>query len=129
MIREERKENLNDINKNLIAYLNQVIGGTKEKIMSARDLAKLLNCSNSTVTRWLNGTSPLSIDIAIKICKILNLDILQFVDFNTLLNNNDILRERFNRLNSDNKIKVIEYIDFLLYQEQNNKKSDSPKKR
>ena len=129
MIREERKENLNDINKNLIAYLNQVIGGTKEKIMSARDLAKLLNCSNSTVTRWLNGTSPLSLDIAIKICKILNLDILQFVDFNTLLNNNDILRERFNRLNSDNKIKVIEYIDFLLYQEQNNKKSDSPKKR
>ena len=129
MIREERKENLNDINKNLIAYLNQVIGGTKEKIMSARDLAKLLNCSNSTVTRWLNGTSPLSIDIAIKICKILNLDILQFVDFNTLLNNNDILRERFNRLNSDNKIKVIEYIDFLLYQEQNNKKSNSPKKR
>ena len=129
MIREERKENLNDINKNLIEYLNQVIGGTKEKIMSARDLAKLLNCSNSTVTRWLNGTSPLSIDIAIKICKILNLDILQFVDFNTLLNNNDILRERFNRLNSDNKIKVIEYIDFLLYQEQNNKKSDSPKKR
>lgn len=129
MIREERKENLNDINKNLIAYLNQVIGGTKEKIMSARDLAKLLNCSNSTVTRWLNGTSPLSIDIAIKICKILNLDILQFVDFNTLLNNNDIIRERFNRLNSDNKIKVIEYIDFLLYQEQNNKKSDSPQKR
>lgn len=121
MINDEKRDYLLKVNNKLILYLNQVIGPEKDKLMSQRELAKILGCSNSTVARWLRGENTLSISIAIKICEILNLDKKEFLGNILLLDNN--LQERFMGLSEENKIKVIEYIDFLIYQEQKTKKT------
>ena len=121
MIYDDKRNYLLKVNKKLIIYLNQIIGSGKDKIMSQRELANHLGCSNSTVARWLRGESSLSIDIAIKICDILNLDKNKFLG-ELLLDKNDI-KTRFMNLSEENKTKVIEYMDFLLYQDNISKKN------
>lgn len=118
MIKDEQREYLIKTNKKLIIFLNQIIGSGKDKIMSQRELAKYLGCSNSTVGRWLRGENPLSIDTAIKICDILNLDKNEFLE-DILLVDDLNLKTRFMSLTEENRQKVIEYIDFLLYQDKN----------
>ena len=120
MIREDRKTYLLNANDKLINYLNKVIGFGKDKIMSQRELAILLNCSNSTVSRWLKKESSLSVDVALKICDILDIDKKEFLG-DILLFDDSLFKTRFMNLNDDNKIKVIEYIDYLIYQENNTK--------
>ena len=125
MINDNRRNYLLKSNEKLITHLNEIIGGGKDKIMSQRELAKRLGCANSTVGRWLRGEIPLSIDTAIKICDILKLDKNEFLEFGGLfldnytlfLNNYDLIL-RYLNLTDENKVKVVEYIDFLLYQEQ-----------
>ena len=92
----------------------------KGKIMSERKLAEMLGCSNSTVNRWLKRESSLRIDMAIKICDIFNLDKKEmlndiFIDKN---DDNIDIKLRFMNLSNDNKMRVIEYIDYLLYQQE-----------
>ena len=123
MIKEEQKNYLLKSNKKLITYLNIIIGSGKDKTMSQRELANYLGCSNSTVSRWLKGECPLSIDIAIKICDILNLDKKEYLD-DIILIDDTLLKTRFLNLSEENKRKVIEYIEFLLYQESNSKKAN-----
>lgn len=122
MIKDEQRNYLLKANEKLIIFLNQIIGSGKDKTMSQRELAKHLGCSNSTVARWLRRECPLSIDIAIKICDILNLDKNEFLGDILLVDDSD-LKERFMCLTEENKARVIEYIDFLLYQDKNSKKS------
>lgn len=118
MIKDEKREKENE---KLIVFLNQIIGSGKDKLMSQRELAKHLGCANSTVARWLRGENSLSIDVAIRIFDILNLDKNEF--FGDILLGEDFnLKERFMNLTKENKVKVIEYIDFLLYQENISKK-------
>ena len=99
--------------------MNELIGADDNKVMSQRQLAKHLECSTSTVARWLKGEIPLNIEYAVKICKILNLDINEYIDLNNLfslsLNNNSFLS-----LNEENKQKVFEYINYLLFLQNNN---------
>ena len=123
MIKEEQRNYLFKSHKKLIEYLNTIIGSGKDKTMSQRELAKCLGCSNSTVSRWLDGECPLSIDIAIKICDILNIDKKEFLD-DIILIDDSLLKTRFLNLSEENKRKVIEYIEFLLYQENNLKKAN-----
>ena len=80
MIKEEQKSYLLKRTEKLIKYLNTIIGSGKDKVMSQRELAEHLGCSNSTVSRWLSGEFYLSLDIAIKICDILKLDKKEFLD-------------------------------------------------
>ena len=116
MTNEDQINDLLQLNEKLIIYLNKVIGVGRNKIMSQRKLASLLGVSNSTVERWLNEKHPLRMDVAIKICKILNLDIDDF--YADLENDYSCLKTKFINLSEENKIKVMEYIDFLSYQQQ-----------
>ena len=120
MIREEQKKYLLETNEKLLTFLNQFVGMGKGKIMSERKLAEMLGCSNSTVNRWLKRESSLRIDMAIKICDIFNLDKKEmlndiFIDKN---DDNIDIKLRFMNLSNDNKMRVIEYIDYLLYQQE-----------
>lgn len=119
MIKDDRRKFLLEKNNKLIAKLNELIGADDNKVMSQRQLAKYLECSNSTVARWLKGEIPLNIEYAVNICKILNLDINEYIDLNNLfslsLNNNSFLS-----LNEENKQKVFEYINYLLFLQNNN---------
>ncbi len=136
MVREEEKEFLSVNNKKLIDKLNTLIGPEKYKVMSLRDLAnilgcsnstvaswtigymfkafRILGCSNSTVARWLREENSLNVLYAYKICEILNLNKKEYLCFEELHNDN-LYNEFFNKLNIVNKKKVLEYVDYLLY--------------
>lgn len=127
MVREERKDYLLEKNDKFINYLNTIIGADKDKIMSNRGLARLIGCSNSTVTRWLKKECPMSIDMAFKICDILNIDKSEYLNYTDLTNNKIVsnisfinLNQniKFNNLSKKNQEKVYEYIDFLLYNQE-----------
>lgn len=97
MIKEERKIYLSNKNKKLISKLNDLIGAQPNKIMSQRRLALILNCSNSTIARWLSGKSTLSIDTAIRICDILGLDKTEYLDYSDI-DFGKTFSENFNKL-------------------------------
>ena len=114
MLQEERRNYLNVKHKKLIERLNEIIGAEPNKVMSQKDLALLLGCSNSTVARWLRGESALNIETASKICNLLGLDKNEFLDYGDLFS--DVLEsDTFSKLNDENKRKVYEYIDYLLF--------------
>lgn len=114
MLQEERRNYLNVKHKKLIERLNEIIGAEPNKVISQRELALLLGCSNSTVARWLRGESTLNIETAAKICNILGLDKNEFLDYGDLFS--DVLESNiFSKLSDENKQKVYEYIDYLLF--------------
>lgn len=114
MLRNDRKEYLLDKNKVLIEKLNELIGPGPDKVMSQRKLALLLGCSNSTVTRWCNGESPMSIECASKICDIFHLNKREYIDYENLFDEN-IMSDLFLMLDDENKNKVYDYIKYLYY--------------
>ena len=119
MIKEERRDYLFSKNQKLIKKLNELVGSESNKLLSQRKLAEILNCSNSSVARWLRGETPLSREYALKICDILNLDKIEYLGYEE--NNN------YSKLNEENKQKVQEYINYLLYLQETVKEEPSKK--
>ena len=100
----------------LIDYLNTIIGGSNYYIMTQCELAELLGCQNSTISRWLNRQRRLTIEDAIKICDVLNLDkkyFLQRIFEQPILP----LEEKYMSLSEENKHMVDVFMDFILSQE------------
>lgn len=123
MIQEERRNYLNIKHKRLIDRINELVGAEHGKIMSQRDLALILGCSNSSVARWLRGESTLSIETASKICDILGLDKSTYLDYDELFSN--VLESTsFSKLNDENKQKVYEYIEYLVFLQNKENKQD-----
>ncbi len=130
MRNKKQEEYLININKKLIDFINKKIGSSKECIMSQRELSKQLECSNASVSRWLSGERILPLDMAIKMCDFLNLDKNEFFGDALIFDervseitfNKSDFRKKYDKLSEDNKLKVIEYIDFLLFQEKKNSK-------
>ena len=123
MLQEERRNCLKVKHKKLIERLNEIIGAKPNKVMSQRYLALLLGCSNSTVARWLRGESTLNIETASKICNILGIDKNEFLDYGDLFS--DVLESNtFSKLSDENKRKVYEYIDYLLFLQSKESKQD-----
>lgn len=125
MKNKKQEEYLINVNKKLINFINKNIGSSKECIMSQRELSKLLECSNASVSRWLSGERILPLDMAIKICDFLNLDKNEYLGdaltfdervSETKFNKSDF-RKKYMKLSEENKLKAIEYVDYLLFQE------------
>ena len=116
----EYRKQANKINEEifgeLIDYLNTIIGGSNNHVMTQCELAELLGCQNSTISRWLNRQRRLTIEDAIKICEVLKLDkkyFLQRIFEQPILP----LEEKYMSLSEENKAKVEEYITFLQFQD------------
>lgn len=115
MISEERRQYLLNRNKMLIDKLNELIGDGSNKKMSQRELANILGCSNSTVSRWLKLESSLSIEYASRICDILGLDKNEYLNYKDLFEEKLLSNDKFVKLTDENKNKVFEYINYLLF--------------
>lgn len=116
----EYRKQANKINEEifgeLIDYLNTIIGGSNNHVMTQCELAELLGCQNSTISRWLNRQRRLTIEDTIKICEVLKLDkkyFLQRIFEQPILP----LEEKYMSLSEENKAKVEEYITFLQFQD------------
>ena len=68
---------------------------------------------------FVRGETPLSREYALKICDILNLDKIEYLGYEE--NNN------YSKLNEENKQKVQEYINYLLYLQETVKEEPSKK--
>ena len=105
----EYRKQANKINEEifgeLIDYLNTIIGGSNNHVMTQCELAELLGCQNSTISRWLNRQRRLTIEDTIKICEVLKLDkkyFLQRIFEQPILP----LEEKYMSLSKENKEKV-----------------------
>ena len=118
-----KKMERHGMNEKFINYLKQIIGQGNDKIMTQSELSKKIGYTEVSVSRYLNGGRNLPIDAAIKICNALHISESQFINFYShLFEINDNLINRFDNLSLENQEKVIEYIEFLQYQEQKNLK-------
>ena len=121
MIKDERKKYLLEKTNEFIKYLNTIIGAEEDKIMGQREFAHLIGCANSTVSRWLNKEHPMSIETAYKICDILNIDKNEYLNNDMIICDTNFINlnqnVNFNNLSKENKNKVYEYIDYLLYKQ------------
>ena len=92
--------------------------------MTQCELAELLGCQNSTISRWINRQRRLTIEDTIKICEVLKLDkkyFLQRIFEQPILP----LEEKYMSLSEENKHMVDIFMDFLLSQE----KTDSTQEK
>ena len=104
----------------LINYLNTIIGDDSNCIMSQRELAKRLSISNVTVCRWLNRERNIKLEDVIKVCHFLNLKKEEYLDksVHEYVQSTSPPEERIIKLSKENQTKVLEYIDYLIYQEE-----------
>ena len=116
-----KKMERHGMNEKFINYLKQIIGQGNDKIMTQSELSKKIGYTEVSVSRYLNGGRNLPIDAAIKICNALKISESEFINFYShLFETNNNLINRFDNLSLENQEKVIEYIEFLQYQEQKN---------
>ena len=89
-----------EIRKNLIKY-------RKEKGLSQKELANLLNVSPPSVSIWENGRNSIDINNLFNICKILDIsfnDILgKFSNYKEETDEIKEVKEMFNKLNNEGK--------------------------
>lgn len=128
----EYRKSSNKINEEifgeLIDYLNTIIGGSNNYVMTQCELAELLGCQNSTISRWLNRQRRLTIEDAIKICDVLKLDkrfFLQKIFEQPVFP----LEKKYMSLNEENKYMVEVFMDFLLSQEKIDKPQEYIKRQ
>lgn len=111
-----------EMSKKFIGHLKQIVGHGNDKIMTQSELAQKIGYTEASVSRYLNNERSLSIDAAIKICNALKISKTEFINFYShLFEKKDNLINRFDNLSLENQKKVIEYVEFLEYQEKNKK--------
>ena len=109
-----------DVNEKFIKYLKTII--RKNKIISQRELAARIGYTEVSISRYLNNERTMSMDAVIKICNALNIDVIEFISFYGSYFSNDEFISRFNVLSDENKLKTIEYMEYLQYKDINAKK-------
>ena len=129
MNKKNKEERLQKSSK-LVAKLNEIIGQESYKVMSQRQLAAQLDFTNAEVSRWLSGERAISLEYALEICDLLKLDKNEYLsDFGISFIDNEmitkesqeelkkiyILNDIISRLNEENVTRLFEYIDYLMY--------------
>ena len=99
--------------------MNQFINKIKLKMIedsiSEEKLSDMIGCSKQSLNKWLNEEEAIPVIISNNIIKVL--DINSEKETSTLQQMNN----KFNKLSDENKNKVLEYIDFLQYNEKKKK--------
>ena len=138
MNKKNKEERLQKSSK-LVAKLNEIIGQESYKVMSQRQLAAQIGFTNAEVSRWLSGERAISLEYALEICDLLNLDKNEYLsDFEISFINDEmitkesqeelkriyILNDIISKLSEENVTRLFEYIDYLMYL-QNEEKSEN----
>ena len=119
MFKIKKKKDTTKDNTQLLLYLNNIIGSGNDKVMTKEELSDRLGVSKFTVDKWLDGRYPLNSEYADKICEVLSLDRNVFQNI-SITDHNFILK--YSKLSSENKQKIISYINFLSSQQHGNQK-------
>lgn len=112
---------------NVINYLNTVVGKGSDKIITQDALAKKIGCTPVCLNRYLNYQREMPVDIIFKIKKALNITDEFFMnlyqDF-SLKEDNKInnIELKIKNLSNKNKIKLLDYIEYLIFQQCNEEK-------
>ena len=120
MYSNNKKERLEKYDK-LIDKVNEIMYGSEEKVMSQRKLAKLIGNTSAQICRWLNKEQGLNMETAFLLCQVFNLeptDYFEIFDNIQISKNNQEYSEYNNlisQLSEENLQKVYEYINYLLY--------------
>lgn len=85
----------------------------KNSKYSQKDIAKILKISEDTMTNYMKDNTLPKIDIFVKICEIINMPIDKVVYGSCINNDETSLLLKFNKLDNEQKNKVIEYIEML----------------
>lgn len=95
--------------------MNQFIDIIKCKMIedhiSEKKLSDMIGCSESLLKKWLNEVEEMPVLISNNIIKVLDIQNKEKIKS---LNN---INSKFDRLSDENKNKVLEYIEFLQYNE------------
>ena len=105
----------NNISDDFIDYISPLVG--RNGIISQRELAYMVGCTEVSISRYLNKERNIPFDIIIKICNTLNVDSIWILKY---FNNNDLFN-RISNLSNESIDKLWDYINYLEYQEKNNK--------
>lgn len=115
---------MKDVNYNFISYINTIVGKGSDKIITQDALSKEIGCTPVSLNRYLNKQREIPADIIFKIKKTLNISDELFMNLyqefslkeELQINNID---SNFKKLSDENKIKLIEYMEYLLFQQCN----------
>lgn len=115
---------MKDVNYNFISYINTIVGKDKEKLITQDALAKKISCTPVSLNRYLNYQREMPADIIFKIKKALNISDELFMNLyqNFSLNNEvkiNNLDSKFKKLSNENKIKLLDYMEYLIFQQCN----------
>ena len=94
-------------------FIDQIKFKMIERHISTEKLSNMIGCPKTSLDTWLNEEEEMPVLVATSITKVLGINEMELR-----------LRERFDRLNDENKVKVLEYIEFLQYSENKLKLTD-----
>ena len=104
-----------DVNSEFTSYLKSVVGRNKK--MTQRELSNKIGYTEVTVSRYFKDTRTMPMDAILKMCKALDIDALKFVSFYQDYLKMDDTLSRIVNLSDENRAKLIEYMDFLQYED------------
>ena len=99
--------------KDLYEYIDEKLGDGKRYDLSRRELAEKFGCSLTTICRMINGTIPLTIDDAMRLCDVLGISKRKYLGDVIFGEELTPLEKRIMSLSDENILKVMEYIAFL----------------
>lgn len=114
---------MKSINENFIKYLNSVVGGEKEKLITQESFSKMVGCTAVSMSRYLSKQREIPVDILFKMKKSLNISDDKFMSFYSeySIGNSSEVVERFNHLTDESKEKLLDYMNYLEYSENRSK--------
>lgn len=108
------------MNKEFLYYLNSIIGKEKDKLITQEKLAKSVECTTVSMSRYLSGQREIPVDILFKIKKALNISDEEFMIFYQEYSVKDNLSQmikRIDMLSDESKNELFNYIDYLIYKQ------------
>lgn len=108
------------MNKEFLYYLNSIVGKEKDKLITQEKLAKSVECTTVSMSRYLSGQREIPVDILFKIKKALNISDEEFMIFYQEYSVKDNLSQmikRIDMLSDESKNELFNYIDYLIYKQ------------
>lgn len=118
------------INDSFIDYVNSIVGGETEKKLTQDSLSKTVGCSAVSMSRYLNNQREIPVETLFKIKRALNISDYNFMSFYQAYSiKENKIEERFRNLTDENKEKLLDYMSYLEYKENNIKQKSKQLKK
>lgn len=86
----------------------------KEKKLTQKQLAKLINCDNKTISKWETGVYSPGMDYLIKLSELYNISVSEIIKGEKNLNSNDLIASSNNKKNFKKNLKISKIFFLIL---------------